>query len=642
MKCSECGADIFEGISRCPFCKTPTCEIADERFKNFDFTYTITSKEQIKAIRDTVAEVAENSSKSPLDMLPLIGKRQAKESKSKKKSGFHMPDKRNLRSIAILGVALVCLIVVICGVFSFIGTVTQKNDIVSSYTYVKDNAMYLIFKNKTVKLSHNAIDESYLRHSEEDISLPTGTEVAKNTDIVHSSKNGLYTYYFENYDPETESGTLKRIKNGKEKSITVIAEAVHNSIVMTKDGENILFLQATDKNGDMGVLHYWKHGMDEPHKISSDIDHGTFAFSADSKEALFLQNLDRTVMQGDLYSQNLKKLKEEKIKIDTDVCRIFGTDNKSRTYIYAKAFDTSDNSFDIYAYDNKPESDKIRLGERTKLAPHMLKTKNYMFVYGAADDGTNNLYYVNIKNGNKEKIAAGVNQILKISADEKLVMYDKVYNAKTADYYIYTSGKQTQKVAGNVNVDFADVGRSPQLAASDDLSTILYIGGFDGRTGGGKLFINHYKPGKASEPEQIADDVHSCYMTPSRGIVYTKDYSLTRKVFDVYVYSKNTSQLLKDELSPEMFEVSKTGDTVFYTNGFNVTGDFGTLECSDLNGNTEVISDGVFAFDQTKSGDIFFFKNLNTENGQFDLYFMQNEKNDFKHLDSKIDGMMLY
>ncbi len=110
----------------------------------------------------------------------------------------------------------------------------------------------------------------------------------------------------------------------------------------------------------------------------------------------------------------------------------------------------------------------------------------------------------------------------------------------------------------------------------------------------------------------------------------------------LYVYSKNTSHMLKDELSPEMFEVAKTGDTIFYISGFNTTSNAGELVLSTLDGKSETISEGAFGFDQTQSGDVFFFKNLNTENGKFDLYLTRNGKTKSAHIDSKIDGLMPY
>ena len=55
MKCLKCGADIYDGVKKCPYCKTLTSEVKEnEKFKDFDFKYTITSDEQMEKIRKTV------------------------------------------------------------------------------------------------------------------------------------------------------------------------------------------------------------------------------------------------------------------------------------------------------------------------------------------------------------------------------------------------------------------------------------------------------------------------------------------------------------------------------------------------------------------------------------------------------------
>ena len=38
MKCLECGADIYDGIKKCPYCKNLTQSATeDDKFRNFDF-----------------------------------------------------------------------------------------------------------------------------------------------------------------------------------------------------------------------------------------------------------------------------------------------------------------------------------------------------------------------------------------------------------------------------------------------------------------------------------------------------------------------------------------------------------------------------------------------------------------------------
>lgn len=645
MKCPGCGAEIVEGIAKCPFCKTAVNAAQNDKFNNFDFTYTITSKEEINMIREAVNKVSEDSSKTKSDKekktprKPLSKARKTKK-RTEKNTNAAKKDKElvkaRLKVCSFVLAALVSIAVVVLGVAAVIGAAADRDDAVSVYTYLKDNTEVLVYDGKAVKLTENAISADYIRHASEQDNLPSAQDAAADAKLAVHSKDGKRTYFFENYDPESGSGDLKLIKNGKGKGIQTVSSAVHNSVVLSENGDSLLYLQSADKNGDMGVLYYWKDGMKDPYKIATDIDSGTFAFSADALTAMFLQNLDRHVMQGDFYAKDLKKLKEEKVLVDSAACAVFGTGGKDDKYIYAKGYDPSSQTFDIYACGKEADAEKMRLGEKTKRPPFMInrKNKNKMFVYGAADDDTCNLYYVDIKTGAKERIAAGVNEILKISENGKTVIYDRVYNKKLADYYIYTAGSQPVKVAGNVCVDFDAVGTAPQIAVSGDLSKIVYIDGFDAAKGGGMLYTARIRGTKIKDGKTVAEDVHSCYLAKNGKTVYTKDYITDRKVFDVYVYDGSNSELLKDEVYPEMFGVSQNGNNIFYISGYNITGNYGSLEVSDLKGKRSIIAGDVFEFKLTRNGDLLYSKNQNTENGAFDLFAAYPKK----YTETAVDG----
>jgi hypothetical protein len=367
----------------------------------------------------------------------------------------------------------------------------------------------------------------------------------------------------------------------------------------------------------MGVLYYWNAKLDEPFKVASDIDHGTFGFAGNEEWVVFIQNLNRVEMQGDLYVKSLEKLKDEKVKIDSAVCRIYGTNPGGAAYIYAKDYDKTDKTFDIYAMNKKGRS--IRLGERTKRDPLMQKTKDKLFVYGATEDATSNLYQVDINSGKKEKIASGVSSILMLSKDEKTVIYDKVYTGKLADYYAYTKGNQPQMIAHNVVVDYNAVAGKPQMAVSQDTTKILYISEFEAFKGGGTLNLCVFKKGKVVSEEQISEDVYAVYRAKDGKFIVAKDYSTSRKIFDVYLLEGNELKLIKEEVSPEMFEVSAEGDNIFCISNFGVEGKFGTLEKINLKGEAEAIAEGIFDFSLTTENDILIYKNLNTDDGSFDL-----------------------
>ena len=630
MKCPECGAEVYDDIKKCPFCKIPLKETGDDKFKNFDFKYTITSDEQIRAIRDSVNQVAKES--------VVAGRTGERRSSRRRRRRRKKINAVKIMRAAVVLIAVALAILIIFGVCSLFSMISKNDSVAKAYTYVKDNSLYMVYNGKTVDISENVISKDYLRKVDIYEGLPTGAEAARSANLVKKTEDNKIIYYFENYNPETNVGDLMLIRNGKKKKIELIAEAVHNSFVVADSGEEILFLQNTDKSGDMGVLHYYKRGMDAPFKIASDIDHGTYVFSADGENALFIQNLNRVEMQGDLYKKSIKKLKEEKVKIDTEVCAVYGTNHKGTTIIYGKGFDKEDSTFDIYAMNKKGET--LRLGERTRRHPIILKKRNTAFVFGAAEGRTSNLYSVEISSGKKEKIASEINLVLRISEDEKTIIFDKIYDNKVSDYFIYTDGGQPQKIAENITIEGRNTATAPQVGLKDDYSEIAYISGFDSVKGGGVLYTAEYKGGKVGKKTVIAEDVYCCYRTENGDIIFAKDYSRNRKVFDLYISSKGNIKLLKEEIYPEMFVAEKNGDTIFYVTDFNVSGPHGGLEKMVVGKAAEQIASGVFSIDLTEHGDLFFCKNLNTENGTFDLLLAEEGKSSYEEIDKAIDVLM--
>ena len=416
MKCKECGADLYEGIKKCPYCKTPTGFDTDGKFKDFDIKYTISSPQELKAISESVKGATDGKKLqvSKKKIFPFNIRRIEKTKKvktytggqtantSEKAKDFAMSSSRNTSEFAsenfarytlresdgterqvasrddyIInqykkiekdqeqkqerrysnrqshrkqgpnfnlnkntliagGIALLAVFVVVLGVTAIIKSVSNSDKVMSSYTYVKDNEMYMVYKGKKSKISEQVICDSFVRYTETNDNAVTPERAAKNANIVMKSNDGVYTYFFDNFDPETSSGTLKLVKSGRSKKVIEISPAVHNSVVMSDDGENLLYLQTTDKNGDMGVLYYWNAKLDEPFKIATDIDHGTFGFADEGKWAVFIQNLNRIEMQGDLYVKSLENFKDEKVKIDSAVCKIYGVNPGGVAYVYGK------------------------------------------------------------------------------------------------------------------------------------------------------------------------------------------------------------------------------------------------------------------------------------------------------------------
>ena len=302
MKCAKCGVDIYEGVKKCPYCKTLTGAGEDEgKFKDFDFKYTISLSDQ-KKIEDTAREGGsapkQNAKKAkPLFSLPNIRRKTTDEKAETVESPAETPavdadarareiaksasqraaefipegmarytvrgmdgaevqpaeteetlaaytrvkatpepikeprhyKRRTRRSRSIdkkaiiaLGAAVLCIFAIILGISAISSAVSQNSSVAIPYTYVKDNTMYMVYKNKTVKLSETVITDSYLRAVEENDVAVSAERAAKDAQIVKTAKNGKRTYFFENFDPETGSGVLKYIDKGKVKKIKEI------------------------------------------------------------------------------------------------------------------------------------------------------------------------------------------------------------------------------------------------------------------------------------------------------------------------------------------------------------------------------------------------------------------------------------
>lgn len=733
MKCTECGADLYDGVKKCPYCKTTTEYANNNNSEDYDFKYTISSPDALKKIQDSVSEMAREKGTSvpkkensrsmgilpfkikriekpakkeentayksemgssaekarkmaktasqraaefipegtarytirgvetqPANSMPSFDKtednapreyrrvtktsepkherRRSSGRRARQKSHFNLKIDKNV--LLMSGAAILVVLVIVLGISAIVSGISNNSDTVSSYTYVKDNGLYMVYKGKAAQISDQVICDSYLRYAEETDGAVSPEKVAKAAGLVTESKDGKLTYFFDNFDPETASGTLKLVRSGKTKKVIEVSQAVHNSLVLSDDGSELLYLQTADKNGDMGVLYYWNRSMDEPFKVATDIDHGTFGFAGDGECVVFIQNFNRVDMKGDLYVKSLKDLKAEKVKVDSEVCKIYGTNPGKAAYIYAKDYDPEDKSFDIYAVNKKGRT--IRLGERTNRDPFMQRKQDSLFVYGQEEDGTSNLYTVEINSGKKEKIASGVSSILMLSKDEKTVIYDKVYDSKLADYYAYSKGKQPQMIAHSVVVDYSLVAGKPQMAVDKDTTKILYISEFEAFKGGGTLNLCTYKKGKIVSEEQIAEDVYAVYQAKDGKFIVAKDYSTTRKIFDVYLLDGTELSLVKEEVSPEMFEVAKDGDNIFCITGFGVEGKYGDLEKVNFKGESEAITSSVFDFELTTEKDILLYKNLNTEDGSFDLELRLDGKRNITAVDTKVDEIVGY
>ena len=95
MKCMECGADLYEGIKKCPYCKTPTEDAGNGR--DFDIKYTISSEEALKTISKSVLGEKSTEQKKKKSVFPEIRRIQKddgfKSFKADEKKDFNAEEK---------------------------------------------------------------------------------------------------------------------------------------------------------------------------------------------------------------------------------------------------------------------------------------------------------------------------------------------------------------------------------------------------------------------------------------------------------------------------------------------------------------------------------------------------------------------
>ncbi len=700
MKCPNCDADILEDIEKCPFCKQLVREEHEPsrskrkkrevrgksapsvQEEEFDFTYTITSQDQIDLIRQAVAalEQGENAEKSteveisvtrtPKNMdfeeelrkiqeevsenyristpqreilsqesepiapteekkkfFSSLAHRSSQKRKGKKKYRISMRGRRTL-FFGVCAVAAIAL--VIGGVRLFGGLFGGESTVVLPSYFVKENSLLQYSNGTTAVLT----EQLYLAEQVAEASV--GTALAK------PAENGTYIYFFENFDRGSKSGDLMVSSIKKPSNKTKIASAVSDNILISDDGKSVLFIQNGNPDGNMGTLQYWSQGMQEIWKIASDMDGGNFIFSQNGKQALYIEKFNTTTHMGDLYLMDLRK-DAERQRIDTDVCSIFGTDVSGKYFVYGQNYNAADKSCDIYV--KTIESEKHRVADHTALPPVISERDTKMYAYGALDGSAHNLYRVDLKNNKSEKIASGVTAITAISADETQVVFYKSYNTGYADYYIYTEGKEPVKVADNVN-SFAKTSHSiiPQFAISKDFSQIAYISGFDPAKERGALYVCRYRKGKpVQDSRKITDEAYSCAVSEDGKFVwYAADYSVGRKVTDLYLYNRTESVKVADEILAEQFSFGTVGNTIVYLTDFNEESGCGRLNVANTKLEKVQVADDAAAFSLKENDDIIFLKEYNQTAQIFDLYFAKANGSLVNRVDTGIRQLLSY
>jgi len=540
MKCTNCGAELYDDARKCPFCKETLVQGTINKFdgenSDFDMTYNTTT-DQVDVIRNTVEEDAKAKRRT---------KRHKRRRGARKNSVRASRRKRRIAKAIIRFIyALILILLVVLCIRGCAGSGKEVNPLV----YSKGNFLYMDYDGKSVLLSKKlTIDNKGTQVIESNTDAVEN--LIKDKKIVKVSEDGTRMFFLDRFDLTKNSGVLSYVKNGKIKKAKLVSEAVNDSFVVTKDGKSVLFLANTNVSGEMGTLYFWSEGDKEPVKIAADMDKGRYKFSDDGKEILFIQNYNRGENAGDLYTVSVKKL-DEKIKLDTDVYAIWGKTNDNKKYIYSQSYNSSLMTYDIYLTDG---TNKTKLFANAKYNPRILKNSNKLIVLGANDDNSTNLYIVNIKTAQSEKIASGVSNIEFLTENEKQILYRKIFSNNISDYYVYTEGGTEVKVADSVTL--INNGDLAKFDYNEDLTKFVYIKKYDDVKKGGELYLVKNKKGNVKETK-VADDVYSCRILSESKIIYAKDFSNNRKVADLYAFEDGNITQLRNEIKPDSFSVAQ-------------------------------------------------------------------------------------
>lgn len=96
----------------------------------------------------------------------------------------------------------------------------------------------------------------------------------------------------------------------------------------------------------------------------------------------------------------------------------------------------------------------VMVTDGSRIEPVFLKNSEGMYIGGTYEEYYQSLYYASLENGEKEKIAGGLTEIIKMSKDEQAVVFRKA-NAEGTGLLLFLckpSGTEGQLIAENVTV----------------------------------------------------------------------------------------------------------------------------------------------------------------------------------------------
>ena len=564
-------------------------------------------------------------------------------------------DNRKKRRLFFGAVVAVLVVTLIIGSINLVASM-MNGDVTYPTLYTKGNQLYLYYNKKPVMLSSNFIS-AYAPVQEEDANKQTkasGTadpklykaETATEKQLIHVSADGLYTYFMENIDLNTGRGDLVYCQNDSPKTRTLVSISVYYKVVISKDGQSILFLRKTDDKGNHGELCYWTPALEEPVSIAGDVCGGNFVFAQNGQKVLYLNAFNTEKYLGDLYVREFgKDASLESKKLDEEVSFVFGSSAKGDYSLYAKDYDTKTGTYTLYSV-KEGENPAVR-AEKAYLPPVILTKTEGVYAYSNYKDNFQTVKYLDLAAGTGNVVADEVTRIERLRNDEMAIIYSKSYaETDKSDYYMVMATENvSQKVANAVSNIEDDAAKRTQFDISDDFSRAAYISGYGEEKYRGALMTMSIVNGYVGTEKRISDNAYGCQVSADGATVrFAADYNEDLNTVNLLAYTNSNTVTLKEGVCAGAFTYDAVGEIMVYAVDVQSAPiNSGNIECVTTKGRVREIQTGASSYGLKKDGRILLLiRDGEGENPPGKLYTCNQKGGGKKLIDQEVTKALFY
>ncbi len=561
-------------------------------------------------------------------------------------------DNRKRRRLFFGGIVAVLVVALIIGSINLVANM-MSGDVIYPTLYTKGNQLYLYYNKKPVQLSSNFISAYAPAEKEEETTTSKRVdpklyqvETATEKQLIHVSADGLYTYFMENIDLNTGRGDLVYCQNDAPKTRTLVSISVYYKVVISKDGQSILFLRKTNDEGNHGELCYWNPSLEEPVSIDGDVCGNNFVFAQNSQKALYLKNFDTEKISGDLYVREFgKDAVQESKKLDEEVAFVFGASAKGDFSFYAKDYDSKSGTYTLYSVKDG-ENPAVR-AEKAFSAPVILTKTEGVYAYSNYKDNFQTVKYLDLAAGTGNVVADEVTRIERLRNDEMAIIYSKSYEeTDKSDYYMVNATENvSQKVANAVsNVEEVN-SRRAQFDISDDFSRAAYISGYGEEKYRGALMTMSIVNGYVGTEKRISDNAYGCHVSSDGATVrFAAEYNEDLNTVNLLAYTNSNTVTLKENVCAGAFTYDSAGEVMVYAVDVQSAPiNSGNIECVTTKGRVRDIQMGASSYGLKKDGRILLLmREGEGENPPGKLYTCNQKGGGKKLIDEEVTKALFY